>query len=482
VIDRGILAIHTWTENLWHFSAIDRTPTGSSSRRRSAMSEVKKLAASLVALVAIFSQGMASIATAADARQRPNVIVILTDDQGSVDAGCYGTKDVETPSIDALARQGVRFSQFYAAAPVCAPSRGGLLTGRYPQRNGVANNGHVLRASEVTMAEMFRAAGYATALVGKWHLGAEPGPNSQGFDYSFGHLGGCIDNYSHFMFWEGPNRHDLVRNGQEVFAPGKFFPDLMVDEAGRFINEHRQQPFFLYFAMNTPHYPYQGDVHWLEHYKDLKYPRNLYAAFLSTLDERIGRLLVKLDEWRLRERTIVVLQSDHGHSTEERAHFGGGSAGPYRGAKFSLFEGGIRVPAIISWPGHVPTGQVRDQAAHACDWLPTLAELTGVKRPDAELDGQSLRAVIESSDAPSPHDVLHWELGDQWAVREGPWKLIGNPKDTSNKAPLQPADRLFLANLADNPGEMRNLAAEQPEVVIRLKKLHDEWRNTVSKQ
>ena len=424
-----------------------------------------------------------SLASAAERRAGPpNVIVILTDDQGSVDAGCYGATDLVTPHIDALARRGVRFTQFYAAAPVCAPSRGGLLTGRYPLCNGVVNNGHTLGASEVTMAEMFRSAGYATALIGKWHLGDQPGPNGQGFDYSFGHLGGCIDNYSHFMFWSGPNRHDLFRNGQEVHEPGKFFPDLMVEEAGRFIDEHRAQPFFLYFAMNMPHYPYQGDVRWLERFKDLKYPRNLYAAFLSTLDERIGKLLARVDALELRDNTIVVFQSDHGHSTEERSHFGGGSAGPYRGAKFSLFEGGIRVPAIISWPGRLPEGEVRDRPAHACDWLPTLAELCGVKLPEAKLDGCSLQGVIASPTAASPHGELHWDMGQQWAVRGGPWKLIGNPLDTSNKAPLTAADRLFLANLADDIGEIHNRAGEHPEIVERLKKSHDTWRKAASGQ
>ena len=373
-------------------------------------------------------------------------------------------------------RRGVRFTQFYAAAPVCAPLRGGLLTGRYPLRNGVVNNGHVLAASETTMAEMFRAAGYATALVGKWHLGDEPGPNRQGFEHAFGHLGGCIDNYSHFFYWSGPNRHDLVRNGREVFMSGRFFPDLMVEEASQFIEANRQRPFFLYFAMNTPHYPYQGDTRWLERYQSLAYPRNLYAAFLSTLDERIGKLLTRLDELKLRDETIVVFQSDHGHSTEERAHFGGGSAGPYRGAKFSLFEGGIRVPAIISWPGHVPEGAVREQACHACDWLPTVADLAGVELPKVELDGRTLRRVLAAADAPAAHERLHWDLGEQWAVREGDWKLIGNPKDTSNKGPLGPSDKLFLANLADDIGEMHNRAAAKPEVVRRLKAVHDEWR------
>ena len=207
---------------------------------------------------------------------------------------------------------------------------------------------------------MFKAAGYATAHVGKWHLGFAKGmtPNEQGFDDSFGFLGGCIDNYSHFFYWHGPNRHDLWRNGKEVHHDGQFFPELMVAEAGRFIEANRSRPFFMYFALNMPHYPYQGYAKWLDRYRSLPHPRREYAAFVSTLDENLGRLLARLDELGLRENTIVVFQSDNGHSTEERAFFGGGSAGPYRGAKFSLFEGGIRLPAIISWPGHLPEGQV----------------------------------------------------------------------------------------------------------------------------
>ena len=164
-------------------------------------------------------------------------------------------------------------------------------------------------------------------------------PNAQGFDHSFGHMGGCIDNYSHFFYWSGPNIHDLWRNGAEVFHYGEFFPDLMVDEAARFMEQHRDQPFFIYFALNMPHYPYQGDAKWLERFKDLPYPRNLYAAFLAAQDERLGKLFANVDDLGLRERTIIVFQSDNGHSTEERAHFGGGSAGPYRGGEVQPVRG-----------------------------------------------------------------------------------------------------------------------------------------------
>lgn len=423
---------------------------------------------------------------AADAPpRRPNVIVIVTDDQGSVDAGCYGSKDLVTPNIDALAARGVRFTQFYAAAPVCSPSRAALLTGRYPLRAGLINNAASQKDAAggmdpkvPTMAEIFKAAGYATGHFGKWHLGyTDPTrPNARGFDASFGHMGGCIDNYSHFFYWSGPNVHDLHLDGREVHRPGAFFPDLMVKEAGTFIEANRARPFFIYFAMNLPHYPYQPDVKWLEHYKDLPHPRRPYAAFLSTMDERIGALLKRVDDRGLREDTIVVFQSDNGHSTEERAHFAGGNAGPYRGAKFSLFEGGIRVPAIVSWPGRVPQGAVRGQLAHGCDWLPTLAELCDVKPPAAEeLDGRSLTKVIASGDAPTPHDVLHWHVPNQWAVREGPWKLIENGHDTTTPETGKTRIPLFLANVDEDPSEKTDRSKDNPEVVRKLRKLHDDW-------
>jgi arylsulfatase A-like enzyme len=424
------------------------------------------------------------------------VILIYTDDQGSIDAGCYGADDLFTPHIDVLAARGVRFTQFYSAAPVCSPSRAALLTGRYPQWAGLAGNagsqpgGHGMPAEQVTIAEMLKAGGYACGHVGKWHLGyvAEEMPNAQGFDYSFGHMGGCIDNYSHFFYWSGPNRHDLWRNGKEVWHDGQFFPDLMVDEACKFLEQRGGKPFFLYWPINAPHYPLQGTDKWRERYADLPSPRREYAAFVSTTDECIGRLLAKVDELGMTDNTIVIFQSDHGHSTEERTFGGGGNAGPYRGAKFSLFEGGIRVPAIISYPAKLPQGQVRDQLAVSVDWLPTIAELTQTRRPERKIDGVSLRGVIDSSEAKSLHDVFHWQSGNglggrpQWAVRQGDWKLIGNPKDTSNKGPLTKDDALYLVNLADDIGETTNVAARHPDVVERLSKLHDAWLRDVDRQ
>lgn len=430
-----------------------------------------------------------SIRSALLGADRPNVILIYTDDQGSIDVNCYGAKDLVTPNMDALAARGTRFTQFYAAAPVCSPSRAAVMTGRVPQRAGVPGNvsssqGHAGMPSEqLTIAEMLKGAGYATGHVGKWHLGYtdDTMPNAQGFDYSFGHMGGCIDNYSHFFYWAGPNRHDLWLNGKEIWRDGRYFPDLMVRQGHEFIEANRDRPFFMYWAINLPHYPLQGKAKWRATYAHLPAPRRMYAEFISSMDDAIGELLSKLDEQSLRKNTIVIFQSDHGHSHEERTFSGGGNAGPYRGAKFSLFEGGIRVPAVISWPGKLPEGAVRDQMATACDWLPTIAELCDVPLPDRRLDGRSIVDVINSDDASSPHQQFHWESGrgqhggKQWAVRDGDWKLIGNPIDTSNKAKITEHDTFFLSNLKQDVSEMTNLASQHPDIVDRLRAARESW-------
>lgn len=428
----------------------------------------------------------------------PNVILIFTDDQGTLDMNCYGSKDLITPHMDALAASGVRFTQFYAAAPVCSPSRAGLLTGQTPLRAGLPGNvpipekeeGAGLPTEQVTIAEMMKSAGYKTAHIGKWHLGHEPDkqPNGQGFDYSFGHLVGCIDNYSHFFFWSGPNKHDLWRNGEEVYYPGQYFPDLMVKEVNQFLEQNQHDPFFLYWAINVPHYPYQGYEKWLEKYQDLDTPRKEYAAFISTMDEKIGEVLNKLDELDLRENTLIIFQSDHGHSCEERAFYGGGNAGPYRGAKFSLFEGGIRVPAIISMPGTIPQGELRDQLAISMDWMPTIAEVCNVNLPDTKLDGKSLLPIIKNRNADTQHDIVHWQMGEatdkqsQWAVRTGDWKLIGNPRDPAQRGNITEADSLFLVNLSQDVSEMKNLADAHPGQVEKLKKLHNTWVEKILEQ
>ncbi|MCW0484242.1 sulfatase family protein [Gaoshiqia sediminis] len=416
------------------------------------------------------------------ATDRPNVIIICTDDQGAIDLNCYGATDLVTPNMDKLVNSGIKFTQFYGA-PVCSPSRAGLLTGKTPQRAGVPGNVSSLSdeagmpTEQYTIAEMFKAAGYTTAHIGKWHLGQadDKQPNAQGFDYSFGHLVGCIDNFSHFFYWEGSNRHDLYRNGEEVFYLGEFFPDLMVKEASAFLEGNQSDPFFMYYAMNTPHYPYQGDKKWLDYYRDkgVKYPRNLYAAFISTMDERIGQLMQKLEELGLRENTIIVFQSDNGYSTEERAHNGGGSSGIFRGSKFSLFEGGIRVPAAITWLAKLNPGEVRDQLAVNADWLPTLAEMCGIDIDTSDLDGKSLMPIINDKNIESLHSEFSWKNGKHWAARNRNWKLLGNPMIAGEK--FSPKDSLFLVNLENDPGEKNNVASQYPEKVKELTAQYKRW-------
>ena len=424
---------------------------------------------------------------------KPNVILIYSDDQGSIDLNIYGAKDLYTPNLDKLARNGVRFSQFYAASAVCSPSRASLLTGRYPQRAGLVGNapsqygGDGMPGSQYTIAELFKENGYKTAHIGKWHMGYSPAtmPNQQGFDYSYGFMGGCIDNYSHFFYWDGPNRHDLWRNGKEIWEPGKFFPDRMVQEAGTFLEQNKTNPFFMYWAINVPHYPLQPETKWLDYYKNLPSPRNMYAAYISTMDEKIGQLLKKVEDLHLTENTIIIFQADQGHSKEDRAFGGGGSAGAYRGSKFSLFEGGIRVPAIISWPNHISKNVVRNQLVTNIDWYPTLAEYCGFSLPLRKIDGKSITHVIASDTAVSPHPVFYWQCSGtkqlpQWAVREGDWKLMQNPIEAS--ADELSSHKLMLVNIKKDPSERLNEADKNPKIVERLKKMYAAWIGEVEDQ
>ena len=435
-------------------------------------------------------------------RERPNIIIIYSDDQGIKDLGVYGGENIYTPHTDRLAERGVMFTQMYAPSSICSPSRAGLLTGRYPQRAGMPGNaapppvtgiddghGHPgLPSDQPSLGKILNSAGYKTAMIGKWHLGYNSGyrPDDHGFDYWFGHLGGVIDNYSHFFHWSGPNRHDLWRNGERVRNPGKYFPDMMLEEAQDFIADNKDNPFFIYYSLNTPHYPYQGDPHWIEHYQDddVPYPRDIYGAFVSAQDERIGKLMATLEELELIDNTLILFQSDNGHSVEDRAHYGGGDAGDFRGAKRSLFEGGIRVPAIITWPGAIPENEVRDQLVHGIDWLPTIVEMLGLDQPDDIIDGKSITEIIQSDLADSPHEVLLWERthGNQWAVRKGPWKLYANAFDQPGMRELTDQDKeLFLANLEDDPGETTNLVNDFPEVAKELKELYLQWRESLQK-
>lgn len=415
--------------------------------------------------------------------QKPNVIIIYTDDQGTLDMGCYGAEDLYTPNMDRLAEKGVRFTQFYAA-PVSSVSRANLLSGQFAKHAGLISNAGRggLPLEKQTIAEHLRDNGYRTALIGKWHLGSaiENGPNAQGFDYFWGFRGGCIDSYSHFYYWGGPNKHDLWRNEQEVYYPGSFFCDQTLREMEGFIKENKDDPFFVYWAVNIPHYPLQPSKKWLDYYDDLPDPRRMYAAFLSTLDDYVGRLQDFLEAEGLERNTIVIFQSDNGHSFEGRTFGSGGYCGSYRAGKFSLFEGGIRVPAIISWPGKLPEGEVRDQTAMNVDWFPTIAELCGTPTDELDVDGRSLLPIIYDKHRPSPHKVLHFDFLNQWAVRSGDWKLIANAVDVKENDYMKKLDdKYYLVNLKDDPSEQTNLMDRHPEKGEELLELRRQYEQSL---
>ena len=403
----------------------------------------------------------------------PNVILIYSDDQGTLDLGCYGAQDIYTPNIDALAETGIRFSQFYGA-PVSSASRANLLTGQFCKRAGITGNAgyHGLPEGKGTIAERMKRGGYHTALIGKWHLGEAPEslPNAKGFDYFWGFRGGCIDNYSHFYYWGGPNKHDLWENETEIYRPGSLFVQESLKEMKGFINENDpDQPFFVYWAINIPHYPLQPKEKWLEYYSSLPNPRRMYAAFVTTMDEYIGELVTYLKAKGLYDDTIIIFQADNGHSTEDRTFGGGGWAGIYRGGKFSCFEAGIRVPSIISWPKALPQGETRDQMAMCIDWFPTLMELCNIDQAGMDVDGKSLMPIINNRHSKTQHEVLHFDFLDQWAVRKGDWKLIYKAVDIKpNNYRKEISEEWFLSNVRKDPSETKNYYSEYPEIVKDL--------------
>jgi arylsulfatase A-like enzyme len=432
--------------------------------------------------------------------ERPNILIILTDDQGTIDANCYGSTDLRTPNIDRLAATGVRFTQAYAHT-VCCPARAALMTGRHPQRGGVHHwtqgdlngpDGINMALGEVTLAEALKPAGYRTALYGKWHLGAHRdfGPKKQGFDEFFGIRDGFIDNYNHY-FLHGSGFHDLYEGIKPVKAPGKYFPELMVQRSLKFIMQNKDRPFLLYVPFNIPHYPEQALKRFEAVYKDIADPaRRSYAAIVSTTDHYIGQIVDKLEALGLRENTIIIFMSDNGHSEETgnrirvdnhrsgypKGHFygasGGGSTGKWIGQKGSFLEGGVRVPAIISYPAKLPRGEVRGQIITAMDWFPTVLDLCGVQQPSnsPKLDGHSVLPLIRSAKAKSKYKILHFAWGKKWAVREGDWKLIGSNGNT----------KVSLRNLVDAKPEAKDYAKAKPEIVQRLRTLHSDWVKEVS--
>lgn len=424
---------------------------------------------------------------------KPNVVVILFDDLGLHDLGFLGAADLKTPNIDRLATGGTRFTNWYSNAPVCAPARSALMTGRCPIRAGVGQNGHPLPASEKTIAALLKGAGYATALTGKWHLGGTPDtvPNAHGFDYFYGFHEGCTDYYSHRYYWGDPrvvNFHDLWRDRDEVFENGAYLTERIGEEAAGFITAHKDQPFFLYAAFNAVHYPMHAPAKYVQRFPNLPKERQMYAAMLSAADDGVGRILDALEKTGQRDNTLIFLLGDNGATTEKRAGLNqqpatAGKNTPFRGYKFSTFDGGMHVPALMNWPGHVPGGKVIHEVAMTADILPTVCHLTGASLPrDRTIDGKNIWPVIANG-APSPHEYVAWSEGPQLAIRQGKWKLVlngvthdGTPE--GNK-PLPGDDAVFLSNLDEDPGESRNLRHQHPEVTDGLQTLVHQWRRDV---
>jgi arylsulfatase A-like enzyme len=417
--------------------------------------------------------------------RKPNVVLFLADDLGCHDLGCWGAADLKTPNIDALASGGTRFTNWYAAAPVCAPSRASLLTGRYPIRCGVPNNGPVLAPAEQTLGTILKSAGYATGLFGKWHLGSTPEtvPNAHGFDRFFGFHSGCIDFYSHRYYWGEPrtvNYHDLWRDRTEVFEDGQYATELFTREAVQFVRDHRADPFFCFLPYNAVHYPMHAPRKYTEPFAGLAPERQTYAAMLAALDDGVGQVVHTLRDLRLFENTLILFTADNGATREARAGLDGkpaiaGSNQPFRGNKFSVFDGGMHVPMVMHWPGVVGRGKVAGEVGSHLDLLPTIANAVGAKLPgDRTFDGFDVLAASYRG-----HDAIFWSIGGQVALRRGNWKLVKDGK-TYDGTPegdksLTGDDAVFLSNLAEDPGETRNLRHQHPEVTDELLTMADKW-------
>jgi arylsulfatase A-like enzyme len=452
-----------------------------------------RLFIALAALVALTA--LAPPASRA-AQPPPNIIFILADDLGYGDLGCYGQKRIQTPRLDRMAAEGLRFTQFYAGSTVCAPSRCVLMQGLHTGHCRVRGNAgrqnpmaQSLRPEDITVAEVLKSAGYATGLFGKWGLGdspdAEPGlPRRQGFDEFYGYLSQVhAHNYYPTFLWRNEEKvrlRNTVPNETPAGA-GKsdnkldYSHDLIADEALDFIRRHRDRPFFLFFTPTIPHANNEARAEGMEvpdlgPYANLDWPPGVrgHAAMISRLDRDVGRVLDLLRELGIAERTLVFFSSDNGPHKE------GGfdpefndSNGPLRGIKRDLYEGGIRVPMIVWGPGRVPAGQVSDEPWWFADFLPTAAALAGVKPPD-RLDGIDASPLLRGKSLRS-RPPLYWEFherGFKQAVLRHPWKAVR----------LAPGEPVELYHLGRDPGETRNLAEEFPARARRLARLMDRMR------
>jgi arylsulfatase A-like enzyme len=409
--------------------------------------------------LAALALGLVPDPAAAEAR-KPNIVVIVADDLGYADLGCQGCKDVPTPNIDSIAKNGVRFTDGYVSCPVCSPTRAGLMTGRYQQRFGHEFNGGPdqnapenfgLPLTETPLPQRLRKGGYATGMVGKWHLGykAELMPTKRGFDEFFGFLGGA---HSYVNSNADPNNRIL--RGDKPVDEAEYLTDAFGREAVAFIDRHKGEPFFLYLPFNAVHAPMQGAKKYHDRFADIKDDkRRTFAAMLSAMDDNVGRVLAKLREEKLEENTLIVFFSDNGGPTAVTSS----RNDPLRGHKGQVWDGGIRIPFLAQWKGKLPAGKVYSRPVIALDIAPTALAAAGLPTPDdARFDGVNLLPYLKGEKDGPPHDRLFWRYGAQSAVRKGDWKLVKINGGT------------HLFNLADDVGEMKDLAKDKPELLKEL--------------
>ncbi|MFZ2148798.1 MAG: sulfatase [Sedimentisphaerales bacterium] len=442
------------------------------------------------------------------ATTHPNFVFILVDDLGWADVGCYGSDLHETPNIDRLARQGMRFTDAYAAAPVCTPTRASIMTGKYPARlhmtiwyESSANPPRNRRLippitqgnmphEQVTIAEVLKKAGYFTAHVGKWHLGdAAHYPQTQGFDVN---IGGT--------FWGAPTTFFYPYSGSsrpegeyryvphlEFGSEGEYLTDRLTDEAIRILNRVKDKPFFLNLCYHTVHTPIEGKPELVEHYKKKVKPgihhQNCeYAAMVHSLDENIGRILTKLDELGAADRTVVIFFSDNGGYINEYNTKTVTNNYPLRSGKGSLYEGGTRVPLIVRWPGITKAGSLCRQPISSIDFYPTFLDITGLAgdpKHNADMDGLSLVPLLKNPTAKLKRKALYWHYPHYYAttspvssIRQDDWKLIEYFEDK----------RIELYNIRKDIGEENNLAETMPEKADELRKRLGAWRKAVDAQ
>lgn len=425
------------------------------------------LPAFLLVLLAVFPENHA---LSAEKKSVPNIVLILADDLGWGDVGCFGQKHIQTPNIDKLAVEGTRFTSVYAGASVCAPSRSVLMTGLHTGHTrvrgnaglvgGVGNQRRVpLEPGDVTVAEVLQSAGYRTGITGKWGLG-EPDttgvPNRQGFDEWFGYLNQQhAHNYYPDYLWHNEKKVTLAENADG--KQGKYSHDLFTDFALNFVRKEHEKPFFLYLAWTIPHGKYlvpdlrpYADKPWEQDYK-------VHAAMVTRMDRDVGRLMALLKELKIDERTIVFFCSDNGAVLRRDGVLD--SAGPFRGQKGNQYDGGLRTPMIVRWPGQVPAGKVNDAPWYFADVLPTLAELAGTK-PSGKTDGTSVVPTLLGRPQDLNQRMLYWEQysgGFQQAARWGKWK-----------AHRKPGGQLELYDLAADIAEKHNVADQNAEVLKQM--------------